>query len=276
MIIMITFEKKSLTSSPSAHKKLRAALFEKYPKEARLARQEAWHAELGNKRKFNKKLDIRIKEIIDSSNVNCWGMIGGPPCQAYSVIGRSRNKGISGYTAEKDKRSYLYRQYLRLIARHKPDFFIMENVKGMLSAKLNGKSLFEKILDDLKRPRKAIRGIGKISSLGYQIFPLVQNTSNSTEPADFIVETENFGVPQARHRVIVMGIKNGFSTAIPSTLKKKRQVTVKEVLNNLPKLRSGLSKEKKENNTYDQWVKKVARITDLKWFKNAPQKKLIK
>jgi len=267
--------KKSLTSSPSAHKKLRTALFEKYPEEACLARQEAWHAELGNKRKFNKKLDTRIKEIIDFSNVKCWGMIGGPPCQAYSVIGRARNKGISGYTAEKDKRSYLYRQYLRLIARHKPDFFIIENVKGMLSAKLNGKSLFEKILDDLKRPRKAIQRIGKISSLGYQVFPLVQNTANSTEPADFIVKTEHYGVPQARHRVILIGIRNGFSSAIPSTLKKKKKVTVKEVLRNLPKLRSGLSKEKKENNTYDLWMKNVARITDLEWFKNAPQKELI-
>ncbi len=267
--------KKSLTNSPSAHKKFRAALFEKYPEEAYLARQETWHAELGNNRKFNQRLDIRIKEIIGSPDVKCWGMIGGPPCQAYSLIGRSRNKGISGYTAEKDKRSYLYRQYLRLIARHKPDFFIMENVKGMLSAKLNGKSLFEKILDDLKRPRKAIQSIGKISSLGYQIFPLVKNTANSTEPSDFIVETEHYGIPQTRHRVILIGIRNGFSTAIPSTLKKKRQITVKEVLCNLPKLRSGLSKEKKENNTYDRWMENVAKVADLNWFENAPQKELI-
>jgi DNA (cytosine-5)-methyltransferase 1 len=173
-------------------------------------------------------------------------MIGGPPCQAYSVIGRSRNKGISGYTAEKDKRSYLYRQYLRLIAQHKPDFFIMENVKGILSAKLNGKSLFEKIIDDLQRPQKAIQKIGKISTLEYQIFPLVQNTASSTKPADFIAKTEDYGIPQARHRVILIGVRNGFSATTPATLKKQRQITVKEVLCNLPKLRSGLSKGKKE------------------------------
>ena len=268
--------KKSLTNSPSAHTKLRIELFEKYPEEAYLASQEAWHAELGNDKKLNKRLDIRIREIIDSPDVKCWGMIGGPPCQAYSIMGRSRNKGISGYTAEKDKRSYLYRQYLRLIAQHKPDFFIMENVKGMLSAKLNGKSLFEKIIDDLKHPRKAIKGIGKISTLGYQIYPLVQNAANSTKPADFIVKTEHYGIPQARHRVILIGIRNGFSTAIPSTLKKKqRPITVKEVLCNLPKLRSGLSREKKENNTYDRWLEKISGITDLNWFKNGSDKTLV-
>jgi len=268
--------KKSLTSSPSAHKKLRIALFEKYSEEAYHASQEAWHAELGNNKKLNLKLDKRIKEIIGSPDVKCWGMIGGPPCQAYSVIGRSRNKGISGYTAEKDKRSYLYRQYLRLIAQHKPDFFIMENVKGMLSAKLNGKSLFEKIIDDLKCPRKAVKGIGKISTLGYRIYPLVQNATNSTEPADFIVETEHYGIPQARHRVILIGIRNGFSTAIPSTLKKKQQpITVKEVLFNLPKLRSGLSREKKENNTYARWLEKISGIMNLNWFKNGCDETLV-
>lgn len=268
--------KKSLTNSPTVHKKLRSELFEKYPEQAHQASQEAWHAELGNDRKLNEKIDKRIKEVIGASDVKCWGMIGGPPCQAYSVIGRARNKGISDYTAEGDLRSYLYREYLRLIAQHEPDFFIMENVKGLLSAKLNGKSLFEKIIDDLKRPRKAIRGIGKISTLGYQIYPLVKNTANSTEPNDFIVEAEHYGVPQARHRVILIGIRNGFSKVKPSTLtKKQQQITVKEVLSSLPSLRSGLSREKKENNTYARWLEEISSITDLKWFKNGSDKTII-
>ncbi|MCF6248583.1 MAG: DNA cytosine methyltransferase [Desulfobacula sp.] len=267
---------KSLESSPGIHKLLRSELFEKYPDEARLAHQEAWHAELGNDKTLNNKMDTRIKEIIGSSDIKCWGMIGGPPCQAYSVIGRSRNKGITGYTVEKDKRSYLYRQYLRLIAQHKPDFFIMENVKGMLSAKLNGKSLFEKIIYDLKHPGKAIKDIDKISTLEYQIYPLIQNSSDSTKSADFVVETEHYGIPQARHRVILIGIRNDFSTAVPKTLKKKKPVTVKEVLGDLPELRSGLSRGNKENNTYDRWLEKVWEIVDLDWFANGADKGLIK
>jgi len=71
--------KKSLETNPRIHKLLRSELFEKYPNEANQARQEVWHAELGNDKNLNKKIDIRIKEIIGEPGVKCWGMIGGPP-----------------------------------------------------------------------------------------------------------------------------------------------------------------------------------------------------
>ncbi|MBU1341773.1 MAG: DNA cytosine methyltransferase [Proteobacteria bacterium] len=268
--------KKSLINSPGEHRKLRSRLFEKYPDEAQQAHQEAWHMELGNDKDLNIKIDNRIREIIGAPGIKCWGMIGGPPCQAYSVIGRSRNKGIIGYSAENDKRSYLYQQYLRLIAQHKPNFFIMENVKGMLSAKLNGKSVFEKILDDLKFPRKAIKDKRRGKTIEYQIYPLIYNSSNLTKPEDFIVETEYYGIPQARHRVVLLGIRKDFSTFLPATLKKRKQVvTVKEVLGNLPELRSGLSREIKENNTLGLWVARLREIVDLEWFEKGSDKELI-
>lgn len=124
------------------------------------------------------------------------------------VIGRSRNKGKCGYSAESDKRSYLYQQYLRIIARHEPDFFVMENVKGMLSAKLNGQSVFNKILDDLRRPRgKKKTSIQKYNGLEYEIYPLTADSSIPEKSSDFIVHAEQYGIPQTRHRVILLGIK---------------------------------------------------------------------
>jgi DNA (cytosine-5)-methyltransferase 1 len=171
----------------------------------------------------------------------------------------------------------LYQQYLRLIAEHEPDFFIMENVKGMLSALLNGKSLFEKILDDLKFPKKALHGAVGNSSLSYQIYPLSQKASHSTAPSDFIVETENHGIPQSRHRVILLGVKKEFSTELPRPLSVNSQkIHVRDVIDNLPELRSGLSREKKVNNTLDLWAKKVGEIVEFKWFKNGSDKAIIR
>ena len=270
-------QKKSLTSRPKEHDRLRRELFKKYPQEAKQARLEALHAELGKDKSLNDKIDAKIDEITVNLQAKCWGIIGGPPCQAYSVIGRSRNKGKIGYTAENDKRSYLYQQYLRLIARHKPDFFIMENVKGMLSAKLNGKSLFEKILDDLTLPRKKLMpSEGTDTALEYQIYPLASNSSKPAKASGFIIEAEQYGIPQARHRVILLGIRKDFSSELPTSLKiKNNQVTVKDVLDNLPKLRSGLSREKKENNTLELWIERLWEIIDLEWFENGSDEALI-
>ena len=243
--------KKSLTSKPKEHGELRRELFNSYPEEAKQARSEAWRVELGKDSKLYKKIDDRIEEITNKSQTKCWGIIGGPPCQAYSVIGRSRNKGISGYSAEGDERSFLYQQYLRVLARHKPDFFIMENVKGMLSAKLNGQSLFKQIIDDLRFPiKKNKSSTGQTNGLEYQIYSLTSVSPSSLQPSDFIVEAEHYGIPQARHRVILLGVRKDFSTNIPAVLKKKKDQlkTVEDVLGDLPELRSGLSREKKENN----------------------------
>ena len=78
-----------------------------------------------------------------------WVLIGGPPCQAYSLVGRARNRGILDYSAKKDHRHFLYREYLNVIGKHAPAVFVMENVKGILSAKVDSHAIFESILDDL-------------------------------------------------------------------------------------------------------------------------------
>ena len=81
-------------------------------------------------------------------------MIGGPPCQAYSVVGRVRRKRMTDYVPEQDGRQTLYREYLKAIAEHWPAIFVMENVKGLGSAKLNGQGMFERIMEDLSSPRR--------------------------------------------------------------------------------------------------------------------------
>ena len=66
-----------------------------------------------------------------------WALVGGPPCQAYSIVGRSRMMGDPDF--EEDERHTLYLEYLKIIIDHQPPVFVMENVKGMLSARINGK-----------------------------------------------------------------------------------------------------------------------------------------
>ena len=77
-------------------------------------------------------------------------LLGGPPCQAYSVIGRSRNAGKAGYNADEDDRQSLYEQYVDVLWRLQPAVAVMENVKGMLSAHRNGDLIFPEVIQRLR------------------------------------------------------------------------------------------------------------------------------
>lgn len=154
-------------------------------------------------------------------------LIGGPPCQAYSLVGRSRRKHDD--TFEADPRHTLYRCYLSFINALKPDIFVMENVKGLLSAKHEGHGVFLRICADMEKA-------------GYTIHSLV--TEKPHTPRDYVVEAERYGIPQMRHRVILLGVKNG-SGIEPATLTEKRAFTLGAALRGLPKLRSGFSERNK-------------------------------
>jgi DNA (cytosine-5)-methyltransferase 1 len=171
-----------------------------------------------------------------------WILIGGPPCQAYSLAGRVRNKGIENYRIEDDKRSKLYEEYLHIIAEHQPTIFVMENVKGMLSATVENQKIFEKILSDLQCPA------GKNSSLRYRIVPIVTAAEAGHSPEDdprrFIVQCEDYGVPQQRHRVILVGLIDTIGNVSPPPLVRSPAPTVKSVIDSLPRLRSGLSRSR--------------------------------
>lgn len=196
-----------------------------------------------------KKGNDELNSIIEKANINQstpWVLIGGPPCQAYSLVGRARNRGIKNYVPEEDQRHYLYQEYLRIIHRYKPAVFVMENVKGILSAKVKEQHIFHTILRDLANPDRAL---GKSSGHGYKIYSLVNKTmfeskSNieDIDARDFIIRAEQYGIPQNRHRVILIGIRDDINK-IPNQLKKQPVQSFFNATHNLPKLRSKLSKK---------------------------------
>jgi len=219
------------------------------------AKGEAKQLVLGTK-KDNKELDDIIEAGLDRSRP--WVLIGGPPCQAYSLAGRARNKNDETYNAEEDHRNFLYKEYLRIIQRHSPSVFVMENVKGILSSKVGGKQIFHEILNDLSAPDKALKKKG--SGEKYVICSLVTGDAfhhgdcpSSFDARKFIIRSEEFGIPQARHRVILLGIKESLYKEI-TTLKPKKKSTVESALKGLPKLRSKLSKQPDSS---ESWANEV-------------------
>lgn len=193
--------------------------------EGKEARIEARKIELGAKKFPPSVVERVIKERLGDSIKDNWVLIGGPPCQAYSNAGRSRVGGID----PKDHRVYLYREYLRIIQEHEPSIFVMENVRGLLSAKVNGIRVFDQIIEDLK-----CDGL-------YSIHSFVKEVEKDS---DFLIKAEDYGVPQKRHRVIILGLRNDFSHS-GSFLKKDNanKINVKSVIENLPKVRSALNRE---------------------------------
>lgn len=198
-------------------------------------------------------------------------LIGGPPCQAYSLVGRSRNYGAKDkqYSANDDHRNFLYKEYLKVIAKFQPLVFVMENVKGMLSAKIDGELIFPSIRRDLEDP---CRSVGVTPDVGkkphrYRIFSFVPNDapldlygSPDLKPKDFVIKAEKYGVPQARHRVILLGVREDINKD-PSQFdfleEAANSVSVKQVISDLPQLRSKLSKEK---DGLDGWRGAIANI----------------
>jgi DNA (cytosine-5)-methyltransferase 1 len=216
-------------------------LFEKYPSESKEAKDEAWKIELGNVSFPSHTIDERIRKSLDGSKE--WLLIGGPPCQAFSLAGRSRVGGID----DEDHRVYLYKEYLRIIAVHHPTVFVMENVKGLLSAKINEEKVFDWILNDLINPSSVFK---ETNAPKYKIYSL------STEPEsfdalgnpvykdkrDYLIQSEKFRIPQKRHRVILLGVREDVEV-VPTTLKKiLNETNLKSIIGDLPKLRSKLGR----------------------------------
>ena len=185
-------------------------------------------------------------------------VIGGPPCQAYSIVGRARNRGIPGYRPSKDHRHFLYREYIRILEELRPAVFVMENVKGMLSAKVDGIRILDQVLEDLRNA-----GGGPDS---YRLVPLVRQSiaelalDDWISPKDFVVQAEDFGVPQARHRIIILGVRSdlvrnrAFGNGAIGLSKADSRIPVRDVLNGLPRLRSGLTRQDDDSKAWEDTV----------------------
>jgi len=236
-------------------------LYKKYPEAKNKADKTAMLATLG--KTDEKFIDTKIRKALKGTRD--WVLIGGPPCQAYSIASRVRNSTDNGLD-EKDERVYLYREYYRILAVHNPAVFIMENVKGLLSSKLRDELLFEQILNDLGAPAQAYKNLRrtKIKNLkcpGYNLYSLVNKTKNAEKKevndysaSDFVIQSEKFGIPQKRHRVIILGIRKDFRIQNVPQLVESDPVPVQKVLAGLPALRSGLSQS--EDNLVD-WKNEI-------------------
>ena len=176
----------------------------------------------------------RIKSNMSYHNVKKIHIIlSGPPCQPYSLIGRARDPN----RMENDERHYLYEYYLKILEIFKPDFFIYENVPGLFSAKAKGKKIFNKIITDFNSLNPS-----------YEIMPpfdkLIEN------PGSFILNSADFGVPQIRKRLVLIGSRQNLKmvhkniTDVFSKIQnystensKKGYLSVKDAIEDLPPLR---------------------------------------
>ena len=156
----------------------------------------------------DKTLETIFSQIDNTlENDKIIGIIGGPPCQAYSIAGRSRKKD----KMENVPRNYLYLYYLEFLKKYQPKFFVFENVQGILSAK-NGT-----IFEDIKK---------RMKKLGYNI--------------DYkLLDSNDFGVVQHRKRIIIIGFKKELNIEYPKFDDFKTKYNIQELFIDLPKLNDG-------------------------------------
>jgi len=209
---------------------------ELYPDEWHQSGEEAWHFELGVQSTWP-RLSERIKDIKEQYAGRTI-LLGGPPCQAYSLVGRSRNARNEGYNLQKDERIHLYREYVEVLATLHPLAFILENVKGLLSFRTQEGLVWDQIVRELEEE-------------GYRLIPLAgeYGLREDCEPvsSDFVVKTESYGIPQRRHRVIIVGVRQDLGAeSIKESVSldlSNELVNVESVLGDMPKLRSRLSRQ---------------------------------
>jgi len=198
-------------------------------------------------------------------------VIGGPPCQAYSTIGRGVRAGNPNHNQDHDERFFLYKEYADTILKAQPDLFIMENVSGIGSAKLaNGELIFPKIIKRLEylkdQPKE---GDTKV----YHIYSLVKRpsdfvgTEDTPSEADFLVRATDFGVPQDRRRVILLGIRAEHdpdnSMNLTMSARKLLAPSIGETISSLPRIRSSFSFRKA-----DYFHTEGLDHSDVSWLEN--------
>ena len=216
-----------------------------------------------------RSLNNQIKNQIGKQKA--WVLVGGPPCQAYSSSGRSRNKGSKTYIPENDHRHFLYRHFLDVVAKNAPPVFLMENVTGLLTAKVGGEPMFMRICNDLENPGKAVGSNSSDSNfnLGYRLFPLTQEASFDLfhkfeeKPSSYVVDASQYGVAQARNRVFLLGVRTDLKQGPKLLRKHDKKYSVYDFIGDLPKLRSGLSKQR---DSKEGWLNAVGDILTATWF----------
>lgn len=215
-----------------------------------------------------------LNGLIGNNNIDI--IIGGPPCQAYSISGRAQDKHSMKY----DYRNYLFESFAKIVDYYKPKCFVFENVPGMLSAKPGGKLVTHRIYE-------------AFSKIGYEI-------KNPSDMKQIIYSSDEYKVPQNRKRVIIFGVyKNkkkqldDFYINLDNLKSNKQPLSVKDAIGNLPKFRplkiplkvgnKNIAHKLIEENNFTQHFPRYNNLRDLKamefWVKNnmnyaSTQKKL--
>lgn len=158
-----------------------------------------------------------LRGLIGNQHVNL--IIGGPPCQAYSIHGRATDKK----SMQDDYRNYLFESFCEVVKAFQPDVFVFENVKGLLSAKPGGIPVRERIFE-------------AFSKIGYDI-------RNPQDMPKVLFDASDYNVPQTRPRVIILGIKRDSKLnldelyeSITNQRSDKPKATVKDAIGYLPSL----------------------------------------
>ena len=239
----------------------RDELILRHPLEAAEATNRCLQLQLGDGHSEESLVDLRIAQAIGVARQ--WVLLGGPPCQAYSTIGRVRNRGINSYDPDADERFDLYREYRNIIRRHWPAVFVMENVRGVLSASRKEQRIFDDIVNALGAPGGDwLKTDNRYKLYSLTPHPRLLDGFESHSATDFIVKAEDYGVPQTRHRVIILGVRADIPVS-PWPLKKgASKVSSATVLSGLPRVRSGLS----HGDDPEQWRNAVREIVEQPWW----------
>lgn len=196
--------------------------------------KDIWASETYKKNhQHTKVITDDITQIKDLEPFDIDGIIGGPPCQGFSLSGK-RDKN--------DPRNSLFMEFLRFVNFYKPKFFIMENVPGLLSMKTKKN---ENVRDLI---------IEEYNKIGYQV-------------TNHILNAAEYGVPQLRQRVIFVGIRNDYSF-YPDELKPKALlnkdnfITIDDAISDLPQINAGegispikYPQIKEQLNDYQKWAR---------------------
>ncbi len=187
-------------------------------------------------------------------------LLGGPPCQSYSVAGRARNANNTKYDPNNDPRQLLYREYADVLEELQPAVAVLENVKGLLSARLNGRSVFEDVLERLMNAGGTNR---------YRLVSLNAGEDLSWPsglcPKDFLVRAEEHLVPQRRHRVFVVCVRSDIAKSLtfdelPLLARHNKSTSLNDVIGTMPLLRSRLSRNDSDTSWHQAVQKASARI----------------
>ena len=170
----------------------------------------------------------QINNLLENQKVDL--IIGGPPCQAYSHIGRARSQN----KMKGDKRNDLYLLYAEFLKRYQPEYFVFENVPGLLSAKDKKGDFYLELMCRLFR------------KYGYE-----------TEYKTLLAS--NYGVPQKRKRVFLVGKRGGSINFYPEPDKCTSDIIVEDILSDLPRLKAGEGTLKpcKISPNYHPWLREI-------------------